>query len=177
MSRFWLDAARYGDTHGLHLDNYREMWPYRDWVVRAFNSNMPFDRFTTEQLAGDLLPDATDSQLLATTFDRLHPQKVEGGTVPEEFRVEYVADRTHTFATAFLGLTLECARCHDHKFDPIPQRDYYKMLATFFPFVKYEFPLAPPEAVEEFEARKAEIDAEIKPLKEKISDLEAPYRA
>ena len=131
MTAEWLDAARYSDSYGYQVDRERFVWPWRDWVVRAFNSNMPYDRFITEQLAGDLLDEATDEQILATTFNRLHPQKVEGGSVPEEFRVEYVADRTHTFATAFLGLTLECARCHDHKFDPIRQREYYQLFAFF----------------------------------------------
>ena len=127
----WLDAARYSDTYGYQVDRDRFVWPWRDWVVRAFNQNMPYDQFITEQLAGDLLPDATDDQILATTFNRLHPQKVEGGSVPEEFRIEYVADRTQTFATAFLGLTMECCRCHDHKYDPLSQKEYYQLSAFF----------------------------------------------
>ena len=100
-------------------------------MIEAFNGNLPYDQFLVEQLAGDLLPNATDDQILATTFNRLHPQKVEGGSVPEEFRIEYVADRTQTFATSMLGLTLECARCHDHKYDPISQREYYELTAFF----------------------------------------------
>lgn len=131
MAVDWLDVARYSDTYGYQVDRDRRVWPWRDWVVNAFNDNMPYDHFVTSQLAGDLLPKATDQQVLATTFNRLHPQKVEGGSVPEEFRVEYVADRTHTFATAFLGLTLECCRCHDHKYDPISQREYYQLFAFF----------------------------------------------
>ena len=131
MAADWLDVARYSDTYGYQVDRDRFVWPWRDWVVRAFNSNMPYDRFITEQLAGDLLADASDDQILATTFNRLHPQKVEGGSVPEEFRIEYVSDRTQTFATAFLGLTLECARCHDHKYDPITQKEYYQLSAFF----------------------------------------------
>lgn len=131
MATDWLDAARYSDTYGYQVDRDRFVWPWRDWVVRAFNKNMPYDRFITEQLAGDLLPDATDDQILATTFNRLHPQKVEGGSVPEEFRIEYVADRTQTFATAFLGLTMECCRCHDHKYDPLSQKEYYQLSAFF----------------------------------------------
>ena len=127
----WMDAARYSDTFGYHTDRDRAVWAYRDWVIAAFNDNLSYDRFIVEQLAGDLLPDATDQQILATCFNRLHPQKVEGGSVPEEFRVEYVADRTHTFATAFMGMTLECARCHDHKFDPISQEEYYQLFAFF----------------------------------------------
>ena len=131
MATDWLDVARYSDTYGYQVDRDRFVWPWRDWVVRAFNKNMPYDRFITEQLAGDLLPDATDGQILATTFNRLHPQKVEGGSVPEEFRIEYVADRTQTFATAFLGLTMECCRCHDHKYDPLSQKEYYQLSAFF----------------------------------------------
>lgn len=131
MASDWLDAARYSDTFGYQVDRDRFVWPWRDWVIRAFNQNMPYDQFLTEQLAGDLLPNATPDQILATTFNRLHPQKVEGGSVPEEFRIEYVADRTQTAATAFLGLTLECCRCHDHKYDPLSQRDYFAMNAFF----------------------------------------------
>ncbi len=131
MASGWLDVARYSDTYGYQVDRDRRVWPWRDWVIRAFNSNMPYDQFVTEQIAGDLLPNATDEQILATTFNRLHPQKVEGGSVAEEFHVEYVADRTQTFGTAFLGLTLECCRCHDHKFDPISQKEFYQLFAFF----------------------------------------------
>ncbi|MCH8828406.1 MAG: DUF1549 domain-containing protein [Planctomycetes bacterium] len=131
MTANWLDVARYSDTYGYQVDRDRHVWPWRDWVINAFNRNLPYDQFVTWQLAGDLLPNATDDQILATTFNRLHPQKVEGGSVPEEFRVEYVADRNHTFATAFLGLTLECCRCHDHKFDPVSQQEYYQLFAFF----------------------------------------------
>ncbi|MEM7453375.1 MAG: DUF1553 domain-containing protein [Planctomycetota bacterium] len=127
----WLDIARYSDSYGYQVDRDRFVWPWRDWVVRAINANMPYDEFITKQLAGDLLPEATSDDILATTFSRLHPQKVEGGSVEEEFRVEYVADRTQTAATAFMGLTWECARCHDHKFDPISQRDYYGLYSFF----------------------------------------------
>ncbi|MFH5806067.1 DUF1553 domain-containing protein [Alienimonas sp. DA493] len=127
----WLDVARYSDSYGYQRDDERFVWPYRDWVLRAFKENKPYDAFLTEQLAGDLLPDATRDQRLATAFNRLHSHKKEGGTSPEEFRVENVADRTHTAAAAFLGLTMECARCHDHKYDPITQRDYYALSAFF----------------------------------------------
>ena len=127
----WLDLARYSDTYGYQVDRDRYVWPWRDWVIRMFNNNLPYDDFLTWQLAGDLLPNTTDDQRLATAFNRLHPQKVEGGSVPEEFRVEYVADRNHTFGTAMLGLTLECARCHDHKYDPISQKEYYQFFAFF----------------------------------------------
>lgn len=131
MASEWLDVARYSDTYGYQVDRDRYVWPYRDWVIKAFNNNMPYDQFMTEQVAGDLLPNATDQQILATTFNRLHPQKVEGGSVPEEFRIEYVSDRTQTFATAFLGLTMECCKCHDHKYDPLSQEEYFQ-LSSFF---------------------------------------------
>lgn len=127
----WLDLARYADTHGYQDDGPRTMWPYRDWVIRAFNENLPFDKFITWQLAGDLLPNPTRDMMLATAFNRNHQQSQEGGIVPEEYRNEYVADRVNTFGAAFLGLTTECARCHDHKYDPISQKDYFSLYAFF----------------------------------------------
>ncbi len=131
MAAEWLDIARYADTHGYQNDRERHMWPWRDWVIDALNTNMPFDEFSTWQLAGDLLPNATRDQQLATAFNRNHRQTNEGGSIEEEFRTEYVADRTNTVGTAFLGLTMECARCHDHKYDPISQRDYYSLFSFF----------------------------------------------
>jgi mono/diheme cytochrome c family protein len=131
MARYWLDAARYGDTHGLHLDNYREMWPYRDWVVQAFNRNLPYDQFVIEQLAGDLLPGATLSQRVATGFCRAHVTTNEGGSIEEEVFVRNVIDRVSTTGTVFLGLTVGCAACHDHKFDPLTQREFYELFAFF----------------------------------------------
>jgi len=131
MASEWLDVARYADTFGYQSDVDRPVWPWRDWVIRAFNDNLPFDQFVTWQVAGDLLPDATREQQLATAFQRLHRQTNEGGSVEEEMRLEYVADRTETFATAFLGMTIGCARCHDHKFDPVSQREYYQLSAFF----------------------------------------------
>jgi Protein of unknown function (DUF1553)/Protein of unknown function (DUF1549)/Concanavalin A-like lectin/glucanases superfamily/Planctomycete cytochrome C len=131
MAMDWLDLARYADTYGYQADFERDMSPYRDWVIRSFNQNLPYDQFLTWQLAGDLLPDATRDQRIATAFNRLHRQTNEGGSIEEEFRTEYVLDRVNTFGTAMLGLTLECARCHDHKFDPISQRDYYSLFAFF----------------------------------------------
>jgi mono/diheme cytochrome c family protein len=123
MARFWLDAARYGDTHGLHLDNYREMWPYRDWVVQALNSNKPFDQFVIEQLAGDLLPSPTLDDQIATGYNRCHVSTSEGGSIDEEVYVRNVADQVDTNGIVFLGLTLGCCRCHDHKYDPIKMKD------------------------------------------------------
>lgn len=131
MALNWMDLARYADSHGLHADGWRSMWPWRDWVINAFNNNMPFDKFVKQQLAGDLLPQATKDQILATAFNRNHPMTAEGGAIDEEFRLEYVADRTNTVATALLGMTMECARCHDHKFDPITQEEYYQLSAFF----------------------------------------------
>jgi len=131
MASDWLDLARFADTHGFQADRYRAMWPYRDWVIKAFNQNLPFDQFGTWQIAGDLLPNATKEQRLATAFNRLHMQNEEGGIVEEEFRCAYVMDRADTFGTAFLGLTVGCAHCHDHKFDPITQKDYYSLFAFF----------------------------------------------
>ncbi len=131
MARFWLDAARYGDTHGLHLDNYREMWPYRNWVIEAFNINMPYDQFTIEQLAGDLLPHATLAQQVATGFNRAHVTTNEGGSIKEEVYVRNVVDRVVTVGTVFMGMTFECSRCHDHKFDPFTMDDFYSMFAYF----------------------------------------------
>lgn len=131
MAADWLDVARFADTHGYQSDRDRPVWPYRDWVIRAFNRNQRYDEFVRDQLAGDLLPKATQEQKLATAFNRLHMQNEEGGIVEEEFRVAYVNDRVTTFGTAFLGLTFECARCHDHKYDPISQKDFYSFFAFF----------------------------------------------
>ncbi|MCS6777711.1 MAG: DUF1553 domain-containing protein [Chloroherpetonaceae bacterium] len=131
MATPWLDVVRYADSYGYQSDQLSTTWPYRDWVVRAFNSNMPYDRFLTEQIAGDLLPSPTRDQRVATAFHRLHRMTNEGGSVPEEWRLEGVADRVNTFGMAFLGLTLECARCHDHKYDPVSMRDYYALSAFF----------------------------------------------
>ncbi len=131
MARFWLDAARYGDTHGLHLDNYREIWPYRDWVINAFNQNKPFDQFIVEQIAGDLLANPTLDQLVATGFNRCHVSTSEGGSIEEEVYVRNVVDQVETNGTVFLGLTIGCARCHDHKYDPIKTKDFYSLFAFF----------------------------------------------
>lgn len=130
-ARYWLDAARYGDTHGLHFDNYREMWPYRDWVIRAFNRNQPFDEFILEQLAGDLSPNPTLDQLVATGFQRCNITTNEGGTIDAENLANYAVDRVQTFGWVFLGMTTNCAQCHDHKFDSFSMRDFYSLAAFF----------------------------------------------
>jgi len=171
MAVDWLDIARYADSYGFQVDREREVWPWRDWVVRSFNENLPFDKFVTAQIAGDLLPHATDEQILATAFNRLHQQETEGGSVEEEYRVEYVADRVQTFATAFLGLTFECARCHDHKYDPIAQKEFYGLF-SFFQNVDeaglYSFftPSVPTPAMMQLDA----------PAKEKLASLEKSVR-
>ncbi len=130
-ARYWLDAARYGDTHGIHVDNYREIWPYRDWVIQAFNRNLTFDRFTIEQLAGDLLPNATLDQRIATGFHRCNVTTNEAGIIEDEYAEIYAKDRADTTGAVWLGLTVGCATCHDHKFDPISQKDFYSLGAFF----------------------------------------------
>lgn len=127
----WLDAARYADTCGIHMDAGRQMWLWRDWALKAFRDNMPFDQFVTEQLAGDLLPNATESQKVASGFNRNHVTTDEGGAIPEEYLVEYAVDRTNTTGSVFLGLSVGCARCHDHKYDPLPQEEYYRLYSFF----------------------------------------------
>ena len=131
MATPWLDAARYGDTCGLHTDDGRSIWPWRDWVLRAFRDDMRFDEFLTEQLAGDLMPGASRDQIVASGFNRNHVTTDEGGAIPEEYLVEYAVDRVATTGSAFLGLTIGCARCHDHKFDPISQEDFYRLFSFF----------------------------------------------
>ena len=131
MAIHWLDVARYADSHGYQDDGLRTMWPWRDWVIHAFNQNYPYDKFVRMQLAGDLLESPGEEDLLATGFNRNHKITQEGGVIDEEYRVEYVTDRTNTFGKAFLAMTLECAKCHDHKYDPISQKDYFSTFAFF----------------------------------------------
>ncbi|WP_228691543.1 PSD1 and planctomycete cytochrome C domain-containing protein [Lunatimonas sp.] len=131
MAVHWMDIGRYADSHGYQDDNFRSQWPWRDWVIHAFNKNMPYDEFLTWQLAGDLLPNPTKEQILATGFNRNHKITEEGGVIDEEYRVEYVVDRTNTFGKAMIGITMECAQCHDHKYDPISQKEYFQLYAFF----------------------------------------------
>ena len=181
MALAWLDAARYADTNGYNNDEDRTMWPWRDWVIDAFNRNMPYDRFIVEQIAGDLLPNATLSQKVATAFLRNQGHNTEGGIIQEEYRVEYVADRVHTTATVFLGLSMQCARCHDHKFDPISQKEYYQFYAFFNTIDEKQAPYTNFVAAEPFirwpskeqQAKLDEFDKQARELKKQIArDLE-----
>ncbi len=131
MAVDWLDLARFADSHGYTVDRLRDMSPYRDWVIQAFNRNQPYDQFIQWQLAGDLMPKPQREMLIATAFNRNHPQNLEGGIIEEEFQTEYVVDRTNTFGDAFLGLSLGCAKCHDHKYDPLSQENYYEIFSFF----------------------------------------------
>lgn len=177
MTRYWLDAARYGDTHGLHLDNERSIWPYRDWLIRAFNGNKPFDQFAVEQLAGDLLPNATVDDRVATGFNRCNVTTGEGGAIDEEFYVRYAVDRVQTTGTVFLGLTLGCCVCHDHKFDPVTQKEFYRMFGYFGSLTERAMDgnvLLPPPSIRVGSAAEA---GKIDKLKKDISGVEAAIRA
>ncbi|MFV1964398.1 MAG: PSD1 and planctomycete cytochrome C domain-containing protein [Pirellulaceae bacterium] len=177
MARFWLDAARYGDTHGLHLDNYREMWPYRDWVVRAFNDNLPYDQFVIQQLAGDLLPDPSLDQRMATGFNRCHVTTNEGGSITEEVYVRNVVDRVVTTGAVFMGVTLDCTRCHDHKYDPFTMKDFYSLFAFFNSLDgdpmdgnKEEHPPVVKVPTEEQEAQQQELTQLVAAARKEITD-------
>ena len=184
-ARYWLDAARYADTHGLHVDNYREMWPYRDWVIAAFNRNMPFDKFTIEQVAGDLLPNKTLEQQIASGFHRCQISTNEGGSIEKEVEAMYAKDRVDTTGTVFLGMTIGCATCHDHKFDPILQKDFYAMAAFFRNTTQAaldgNIPDTPPLVVvpkSQDRSRWLELNAEVESLRNKLSEArKAPNAA
>lgn len=183
MAIRWLEAARYSDTNGYQTDGPRDMWRWRDWVIDAFRANIPFDRFTVEQIAGDLLPNATMQQRLATGFHRNHRTSAEGGIVDEEFRVEYVADRAETTSAVWLGLTMGCARCHDHKYDPITQRDFYSMFAFFNNVPEkgfvWNFGNEPPvmkAPLPEQERRLSELDAKFDAAQRAVDSLEPKSR-
>jgi len=178
MARYWLDVARYGDTHGLHLDNYRSMWPYRDWVIQAFQQNKPYDQFIIEQVAGDLLPEATLEQRVASGFNRCNVTTSEGGSIDAEVLVRYAVDRTNAIGTAFLGLTLGCAQCHDHKYDPISQRDYYRMYAFFYsmadPAMDGNIALTPPVVrlpSPEQAAEQSRLQSEMESIKNSVEEI------
>jgi hypothetical protein len=185
----WLDAARYADSYGYQSDQLCPTWPYRDWVVRAFNQNVPYDKFLTLQLAGDLMDNATREDRLATAFNRLHRQTNEGGSIEDEWRSEYVADRVNTFSTAVMGLTFECARCHDHKYDPITQRDYYSLAAFFNGIDEYGLyndsghvptpTLLLPSAEQEkaLDAASKDLQAKEKRLREVAREIEPKFKA
>lgn len=163
QSRYWLDAVRYADTHGYHLDNERSVWPYRDWVIDAFNDNLPYDDFIVQQLAGDLLPEPTTDQLVASGFIRMNPTTGEGGAINAEYIVKYAVDRVDTVSTIFLGMTVACAQCHDHKYDPVSQREFYQLFAFFNSTAEAAMDgnaIAPPPSIRVItNAQRAEISA------------------
>lgn len=173
MAIDWLDVARYADTHGFNNDSSRSMWRWRDWVIASFNANVPYDRFLTEQLAGDLLPNPTLDQRIATGYGRNHVINSEGGIIEEEYRVEYVADRVRTLGMSWLGLTLECARCHDHKYDPITQRDHYRFFAFFNNIPELGEDGRVNNAVPFLSAPTAEQQTRIQALEKEIAGIEA----
>ena len=179
MATEWLDAARYADTNGYQTDGERTMWRWRDWVIDAYNANMPFDQFTIEQIAGDMLPNATRDQRIATAFNRNHSQNGEGGIVVDEFLVEYAVDRVETTSTVWLGLTLGCARCHDHKFDPLSQKEFYEVLANFNNIPErgkaFKYVNSPPfitAPTVEQEKQLAELDEKLREAREAFAALE-----
>jgi hypothetical protein len=177
MARQWLDLARYADSNGYSIDAPRSIWKYRDWVIDAFNRDMPFDQFTTDQLAGDLRPDATLEQRVATGFHRNTPINQEGGIDLEQFRIESVVDRVNTTATVFLGLTMGCTQCHDHKYDPLAQKEFYQLFAFFNNCDEPEMPVAAPEEVAKRDAVQAQVDGYLKGIREKDPSLRDKMRA
>ncbi|WP_241684985.1 DUF1553 domain-containing protein [Cyclobacterium xiamenense] len=177
MALDWLDVARYADSHGLHADGIRMMWPWRDWVIGAFRSNMPYDQFIQWQIAGDMMPGSKKDQVLATAFNRNHQMTAEGGIIDEEYRLEYVFDRSETTAKAFLGLTMECAKCHDHKFDPLSQRDYFSLAAFYNNVDEVGMTGDDKNAGPMMLFTDGKTDQEIDRIKKKISELESRQQA
>jgi hypothetical protein len=176
-ARHWLDVARYADSWGhIHDDDNPNAWRYRDYVIQAFNQDKPYDQFILEQVAGDELDHVTYDSLIATSFHRIGPRVHFREKQNPQYRYDYLDDMLSTTAKGFLALTVNCARCHDHKFDPITRQDYYRMLASFFPTVDYDWPLAAPGEIAKYKAVKAEVDAQTKPLKSEVRKIEAPYR-
>ncbi len=175
--RHWLDVVRYADSAGYEHDyDYPYAWRFRDYVIASFNEDKPFDRFIKEQLAGDELPDSDFDALVATGFYRIGSRVLYREKDNPQYRYEYLDDMIATTSRAFMGLSVECARCHDHKFDPIKQKDYYSMMAIFFPYIRYDFPLTSPEEAAAYERKKAAVDAKIKPLRDRITEIEKPYK-
>ena len=177
MTLAWMDAARYGDTSVHHADGPRDMWPWRDWVIRAYKSNMPFDQFTVEQLAGDLLPEPTNAQLVASGFHRNSPTSDEGGAIDEELRVKYMVDRVKTTGNVWLGLSLECAQCHDHKYDPVSQEDYYRFYAYFNQSVEKGFQTRSGNAVPLVSVPSEEQETELAELDDSIQAVDAFFQS
>src|SRR5690349_18368041 len=183
MAMRWLDAARYADSNGYQTDGERFMWRWRDWVIDAFNHNMPYDRFTVEQIAGDLLPRATPSQIIATGFNRNHRGNGEGGIIPEEYAAEYVFDRVDTTSTVWMGVTLGCARCHNHKYDPFTQKEFYQMFAYFNQVPErgnaFKYGNSPPfvtAPLPEQEARLNKLEAQLAKAEREVQSLEPRIR-
>ena len=174
MAAWWLDGARYGDSHGYDNDLENAQWPWRNWIIESFNANQPYDQFVTWQLAGDLLPDASDDQIVATGFNRNHRIQTEGGAIEEEWRTEYVMDRVETMGSVFLGLTLSCARCHDHKYDPISQKEFYQLFAMFDgPNEKGFINNLRGSAEPRHRYRKSAFEAAVRKLEEEIPDAKS----
>ncbi len=174
--RHWLDVVRYADSSGYEHDyDYPHAWRYRDYVIQSFNDDKPYDRFIEEQLAGDEVENPSDATLVATGMHRIGPRVLFREKDNPQYRYTYLDDMIATTSRAFLGLTVDCARCHDHKFDPIEQMDYYRMMAVFFPHIRYEFPLAPPDEVKRYEEAVKAVETRTKPLKERIAEIQKPY--
>jgi mono/diheme cytochrome c family protein len=183
MARYWLDAARYGDTHGLHLDNERPIWLYRNWVIESFNRNQSFDEFTIEQIAGDLLPEPTLQQRVATGFNRCNVTTSEGGSIDDEYYMRYAVDRVETTATVWLGLTAGCAACHDHKFDPLTQKEFYQLFSYYFSLTERAMDgnaLLPPPSVQvpsdEQVAQKKQYSTDLAATNKQIEKILADFK-